>query len=177
MISFFWKCRVLFCKGTLHCRPPRDKSTLSLQLPTFLASFPYHTGCFLVYYTLSPFVLDVNKDLLQSFSLSPLGLLLMLLWGRRKICLASKGSFWKGLLLLSPVFYWILPATNRKYRYWPWSLILASIKMVTINFLCFVKLKVERAFEASWDDDKVLKANLFDVMLLQQEFSSILLLQ
>ena len=177
MISFFWKCRVLFCKGTLHCRSPRDKSTLSLQLPTFLASFPYHTGCFLVYYTLSPFVLDVNKDLLQSFSLSPLGLLLMLLGGRRKICLASKRKLLKKAFVVVPVFYWILPATNRKYRYWPWSLILASIKMVTINFLCFVKLKVERAFEASWDDDKVLKANLFDVMLLQQEFSSILLLQ
>ena len=176
MISFFWKCRVLFCKGTLHCRSPRDKSTLSLQLPTFLASFPYHTGCFLVYYTLSPFVLDVNKDLLQSFSLSSRPFADVTLGEKENLSSIQKEAFEKGFCCCPP-FYWVLPATNRKYRYWPWSLILASIKMVTINFLCFVKLKVERAFEASWDDDKVLKANLFDVMLLQQEFSSILLLQ
>ena len=36
----------------------------------------------------------------------------------------QKEAFWKAFVVV-PVFYWILP-TNRKYRYWPWSLILAS---------------------------------------------------
>ena len=68
-----------------------------------------------MYYTLSPFVLDVNKDLLQSFSLSPLGLLLMLLWGRRKICLASKRKLLKrAIVVVLPFFigFYLLQIVN-----------------------------------------------------------------
>lgn len=161
MISFFWKCRVLFCKGTSSSSGDRrDKSTLSLQLPTFLASFPYHTGCFLVYYTLSPFVLDVNKDLLQSFSLSrPFADVTG--ESSREICLTSKRKLFEKLLLLSLFFigfYLQIVNIDIDLDHWFWHQ--NDDGHYKLSTFCQTQ---SLAFEASWDD-KVLKANLFDVM-------------
>ena len=69
-----------------------------------------------MYYTLSPFVLDVNKDLLQSFSLSSRPFA-DVTWGEKENLSSIQRKLLKRAFVVVPRFYWILPATNRKYRY------------------------------------------------------------